>query len=364
MKARVLSCIVLIPVISAALVWGVRTSWDRWIAPQPILEYEASVDLGERERNEVAVGRFLVFNRGWGELRLDQFATSCGCAGVEREVDGEFRKLETVVVEPRHHVELIVRMAVTQAVGLSQSVNVTFASSDSKTPRGYVEVSVPRVRGGVYSSPNTVLFGELRVGSAATRVIDLFDSRQQGRRIEKVICSQPDVLHARFVPLGPDESAIVHPKGGRLMGRLEVKAQTARPASLSARIELLLAGESRQPDVVFVAGDVKYDVECVPSTVILPRFVGGKPVFSGEVQLRQRDGHPLNVSVDGESPGLAVRIRPRPGAADRWLLTVERVSPDTGSRQAAIRLRTRSNDLEELVEIPVLFTSGLPSKSQ
>src|SRR5581483_1382420 len=62
----------------------------------PIIEVPLSVDLGERERGEIAVGRFSIFNRGGKELIIDQIRTSCACSGLERETNGQFARIDSL----------------------------------------------------------------------------------------------------------------------------------------------------------------------------------------------------------------------------------------------------------------------------
>jgi hypothetical protein len=60
------------------------------------VEYPEFVDLGSCAQGELATGRFLVKNVGRGELTVEEFRTSCSCAGVEREVDGKFYRVQSL----------------------------------------------------------------------------------------------------------------------------------------------------------------------------------------------------------------------------------------------------------------------------
>src|SRR5260370_37370564 len=137
-----------IPVAAAVLTFGIRVASDRWILC-PVLDYPATIDLGGRERGDIATGRFTVTNKGRGGLLLDQFATSCSCAGVEREVDGKFRRVGSVYVPAGEQLDLAVRVAVGAPAGESQNVQVWFETNDPSQPTGKMDVTVARVKGGV-----------------------------------------------------------------------------------------------------------------------------------------------------------------------------------------------------------------------
>ncbi len=350
--------LVLLPLAGAALAWSGRYAWDHW-ATTAALDYPPTVDLGEREYGEVAVGRFTVTNRGRGELVLDEFFTSCSCAGVEREADGRFWRVESVLVPPGEQVELVVRVGVGVPSGGRQRVQVVFSSNDPTQPAGKIEVIVPHVKGGAFAVPTAALFGDVRVGSPARQVIDLYDNRQAGRRVEQVRSLQPERFEARLLPLDPQGSAPTHDRGGRLIARLEVIGQTSRPGPLNGRVEVSLAGEARQPDLIPVVAEVVRDVECRPSTLVLPRRAGERFVFSGRVLLRHRDGRAIRVEVEDVPPGMSAQVRPSTDGGDQCWLEVERTRAQPAvSGEKRIRLRVRSDESDSLLDVPVLLTTA------
>lgn len=362
-RARLL-WVVLLPLAAAAMAWAVRYAQDDQPATAA-LEYPPRVDLGEREFGEVAVGRFTVANRARGELLLDTFSTSCSCAGVEREAEGKFHRVETVSVPPRGQIELVVRVSVGLEPGQRQTVQVAFSSNDPAQPAGMIEVFVPRVKGGAYAVPRAVLFGAIRLGGAARQVIDLYDNRHAGRRIEKIRSFQPERFEARLLPLDPNAPAQFHDSGGRLIARIEVVGQTTRPGSLEGRIEVSLAGEDRVPDVIQVFGEVVHAVECRPATLILPRRAGERLLFSGQVLLRHRDGHSITVEVEHSPPGITAKVRPSPDTADQCWLDVEwaRSQAATAGDQV-VRLRVRSASGESQLEMPIRLIADSLSEGQ
>lgn len=78
----------------------------------PIAEYPNVVELGSRERGEVAVARFVVANRGRSMLVMDRFLSNCSCSGIERRRGNEFHGFEELRVAPGEEVELQFRVSV------------------------------------------------------------------------------------------------------------------------------------------------------------------------------------------------------------------------------------------------------------
>lgn len=357
-------CLLLVPLAGAALAWSARYAWDLRPAT-PILDYPPVVDLGDREFGEVAVGRFTIGNRGRSELQLEKFFTSCSCAGVEREADGQFQRLESVLVPPGGQIELVARVSVGVQPGESQLVQVGFSSNDPTQPAGRIEVRIPHVKGGAYAVPKAIQFGEIRVGSAARQVIDLYDNRQTGRKIEKIRSLQPDRFEARLLPLDPQEPAQVHEMGGKLIARLEVIGESSRPGSLNGRIEVSLAGEERRPDFIPVFGEVVQDVECRPSMLILPRRSGERLLFSGPMLLRHRDGRAIRLQVENSPQGISVKVRPSPDSDDQCWLDVEWTrSQPIPSGEQMLRLRVRTDAGESLLDVPVRLTAEHSSEGE
>lgn len=356
--------LLLLPLAVAALTWSVRYAWDVWPATA-ILNYPSTVDLGEREFGEVAVGRFTIANHGRRELLLDQFSTSCSCAGVEREVDGEFQRLESLSLPPREQVELAVRVSVGVEPGERQLVQVGFASNDPVQPVAKIEVLVPRVIGGTCAVPKAILFGAVRVGGMARQVVDLYDNRRPNRRIEGVRSSHPELLRIRLLPLESEDRARTHDVAGRLIARLEVVGQTALPGPLDGRIEVSLAGEERRPDIIPVFGEVVHTVECRPEKLILPRRAGDRLVYSGQLLLRHRDGRSIKVEVEHVPSGITAKVRPSPDSEDQCWLDVECTpSQAVPSIDQVIRLRVRSDLEESLLEAPVRVITEKLSEGQ
>jgi hypothetical protein len=334
-------------------------------AGHPVLKCPAVLNLGEREFGEVAVGRFQVTNRGAGELLLDRFRTSCSCAGVEVEQDGEFRRVESVRLGSREQKELAVRIAVGARPGTHQLVIVGFATNDPARPEAVVEVFIPRVKGGAYPQPTAVMFGEIPVGSEPRQVVRLYDNGVASRRVGRVRSSQPDRFEVRLLEPTGLEAEETHETAGRLMALLEVTPCTEHPGRLDGTVEVELAGEKRPADSIPVLGEVVLPVVCRPSCLVLPRTVSGRQEFTGQVAIASRDGRAVAVAIEESPSGLSAAVRPDPADPACTLLDVT-CTPETrdGSketREVRVRLRvTPQGDAAFGLEIPVTLLGAAP----
>ena len=202
---------VLLAVFAAALVGvGVALSTGLISAKPtiPRIEFTDSVDLGSCAQGGIAEGRFLVKNVGGGELTVEAFRTSCSCAGVEREVDGKFLRVQSLRLGAGEEVELVVRVSVTASAGQRQRIGIAFDTNDPECPRGIVDALVSRVLGGVVSLPSAVSCGDLTVGSQATFTLDIYDNGQTGRLIGEVRSTCPERFGAFLVPLAGANSTV------------------------------------------------------------------------------------------------------------------------------------------------------------
>lgn len=363
-RAFYLVLLLIVPLAAAGATWAGRYVFHRWNA-RPVLDYPRVIDLGECERGEVAVGRFSIVNRGQRTLIIDQIATSCSCAGLEQEEDGKWVRVASVEVPPEGKTELAVRVSVGMPEGEQQLVQIAFSSNDPESPAGAIQVVIAYVQGGVYAVPGAVLFGQVRAASFARRVVNLYDNHHSGRRVAKVRSLRPECFGARLLPLNNARLGEVHERGGRLIARVEVIARTSRAGPLQGAFEITLAGEPRRPDLIGVFGEIVDDIECRPSTLILPRRVGNKPVYSGQVFVRHRDGQPMQLEVESAPAGVNVKTQALPSEDLAWTIQVECAAPDAvSSRDGTITLRCRSGQPGRIISIPLLFDVDPSSRDE
>jgi hypothetical protein len=346
-----------VPLVSAALTVATRYTWDNWHGV-PFLDCPRQLDLGERKRGDIAIGNFKIRNAGNDDLHLDEFQTSCSCAGVEQEIDGKRYRIQSLSLPPGQEVQLSVRLGVGVRPGESQHVQVVFNTNDPKNPHWLLEVLVPRVTGGCFSDPRAVVFGPLSPGQRNTRIIDLFENGAPGRMVEKVYSSHPERFSAELVPLSEKDRQCVHSTAGRLFAHIQVTPHTERPGRLDGDLLVSVANETNVERIP-VIGEVVGIAECRPSSLVLPRRVQNRIVHSGEVLILNRLEKPIEVAIDFLPPDIVADVRPVPDHPDQRLLQIawrraENANRKVGSEERA-RLRIRCDGQESNLEVPIVL---------
>ena len=332
-----------------------------WLRPKPppappALDVPAEVDLGPQEFGTRIVGRFRVSNRGGRNLDLSRFATSCSCAGVEVEQDGQNRQVEELRVPPGGEVELSVRISVAVRPGSQQTVLVRFSSSDPERPDAAVKVVIPRITGGLSAEPAAIVFGETPLGRSATHIVRLYANGSASRQVHAARSLQPDRFTVRLLP--PDPAATPGPDTDRLVATLEVTARTDRPSRLDGAVEIELNEATEQ---IQVFGEVVPPVVARPSAVVLPRMIGGRPGYSAQVGLVSRDGADMRVTVEAVPPGLTATARPDPDNPGQWLVDIAATAEGRAARTATVRVRAELRSGEPVVfDIPVTLYPADP----
>lgn len=345
-----------IAAVAAGLTVVLQYAHDHWLRPGPVLVYTPSViDLGSRDRGELVVAHFAIRNSGGCPLVVDQFTTSCSCAGVEREVDGKSVRVESVHVPPGGTAELFVRIAVNNAIGDSVWLQISFRSNDPRHSVGQIDITVPLVMGGISPWPRAVVFGSVPVHTTAQKVVELYDAGALGRQVAGARSLQPERFAVRILPVRQGESTAAGNVKEVLIARLEVTARTERDGPLDGEIEVELVNETRAPCRIPVTGEVVSAIECQPRFVVLPRRVAGRTVFNNELVIQTRAESPLDVRILAAPPWLRVDIRGVPGRPDQRVIFVEG-TPESSPRagDSCLRLGARpSGGDEQTVVIPI-----------
>jgi hypothetical protein len=341
---------------------GGRLLFDTLGRGSPVAIVPAVVELGDHEHGKTVTGRLTVANSGTADLLLDRFATTCSCAAVEIESDGQLRRAGSVRVRPGGQVELIARVAVAGRPGTSQQVYVSFATNDPQAARPMVELVVGRVKGGVTTSPLALVLGEQPIGSALKRLVRVYDNGVKGRQLSSVRSLNPDRFSATLLPPASEKEQEADEPRGKLIGVIEVIPVTNQVGSLDGRIEVRVADETRPPDHIEVLGRVVGPMVTRPDSLVLPRTVGGQSVYEGRVTVSARDGSPVAVTPSPAPPGWSISVTDDPGTPGGRAVLVSRTSATQPAEGPfVIRLSaTLAGGKVETVEVPVLTRRGDP----
>jgi hypothetical protein len=351
--------------ISAAIMKTptVRTALAGVNDEPPAIRCPAVIDLGPQERRAVAVARFDVANVGGKELVLDDFRSSCSCAGIEREVGGGFDRVQQLRIPPGGREPLLLRMGVWGPAGEAVVTSAGFRTNDPKQPDVQIAVRVSNIMAGVAPATPKLMIGNVPVGAEVRRTVDIRDWSKQPRSLGKVVSSLPDLVRASLVSdVGPavDDSAEAI---GAVVGRVEIAVETTRPGPVDETVQIYLADGSQASDSIRVIGRIVAEVEAIPSVIVLPRFTSTGPVNRGTCLCRSSDGRPLDdVTVESAPTGVTARVVPVTAPSATRRVEIE-CNPDMARSAAAklegrVRLKAVVGGRQTTIEIPVLCRHG------
>jgi hypothetical protein len=253
-------------------------------------------------------------------------------------------------------------MSVGAAVGGYQWVQLFFRSNDPSNPVGQIDITVPLVTGGLFASPGAVVFGQIPVGKPASRIVDLYDAGALSRRVAGARSLQPDSVSVRVLPLAPGEAETVEGAERMLIARLEVTARTENAVPLDGEVVVDLVDDRRNPCRIPITGEVISGVRCWPRAVTLPRRIGDRTVYRGEILVQSRDESPIEIRLVSAPTWLKVDIREAVGNMSQRTIAVEG-KPDPASPRPktppTVRLGVRSGDGgEEILVVPVTIAEA------
>jgi hypothetical protein len=310
--------------VAIALALGVSWSaWRRTRDAAPALVVPARIELGERELGETAVGAVLIENRGTAQLLIEDVQTSCSCAGLEVHDGKRFVRVRSLTVPARGQTKCQVRVLVQGSAGGKQVSTITFRTNDPASPVANVDACVSNVKAGVSSIPTVVLFGRLSPGASSSQEIDIYDRALESRRIERVSASSPQRFEVELLPLSRDAALAGDELHGTLIGRVRVTPLTEVPGSLNGDIHVHLAGHSKVPTAIPVAGEVVGPIKAIPSTVYLPRMSAAGPTYAATVRLRSTDSRPFRVRLAGQQEALDISVRAGEGCEPEHLIDLK-----------------------------------------
>lgn len=329
----------------------------------PVLAYQSSYDLGPQEFATTAIGRMILANEGNGELVIGPFKTSCSCAAVEVERGGTINRINELRIPPHSRSEILVRITIGGRPGSNQQVLVLFASNDPARPEGVIELSIPHIRGSVYSEPSAVVFGEIERGPANVREVFVYDNGVKSRKIESVLASHPERFEVELVPPQPGvHEPQYHESAGRMIAVAKVRPKAGYVGPLDGYFEVVVASEARSPDRVDVIGRILGPYTCTPDALSLPRFVAGKPSYQGELLIARRDGKPITVTADGLPKGVTAKVEPDANDPARARVVVSCEPLGTAAnRSANLRFQIQvGKDSPAPFEVPLVVTGRSP----
>ncbi len=325
----------------------------------PVVEYPATLDLGDHEEGDQVITHYKIANRGGRELVIDNIRTNCSCTGIEREQEGHYLRFESLRLKPGEEEYLVMRISVRGVPAGAQMVNVIeFATNDPTEPTGRIEALVRYVYRGVTCDPPRIIFGTVPSGYKVKQIIDVRDTAVPPRVIQQLNSSQPNRLCARLIPFDGSLNKGQAREDGTVIGRMEVTVNTGNPGDLDASIDIHVSGERKRPTPLPVIGRIVPPIEMTPSLVILPRKSGAGLLYEGESVFRTTNGKALKLAVDHVPPNLSVNVEEGENESTRivrvrWQAKQKKTEAN-GQRQG-IRLIATVENIKVPLELPILL---------
>jgi hypothetical protein len=329
------------------------------VTKSPLIEYPTTLDLGAHELGETVTCPVVVANRGTADLLISEIQSSCSCSGLAREREGGYFRVENLQLSPGQEEHLLVRVAVENIrPGNPVRYAIDFRTNDPKQPQGRIEAIIRCVNGGITTTPESVVFGTVQVGTAVRQIIDIWDMAAPPRIVTRVTSTIPDRVSLRLLAPGKQASIIAQKSSFPVIARLEVTVKTNQPGDVNGLALIELAERPNRPDGVPIIGRVARIVELTPSVLALPRRSADGLVWNGTCICKSTNGTAFMLKPDLVPAGFTADISPS-GEAVVHTITIT-LDPEQRKTIALnrdpFRFRARVGDTETSLHLPVRLT--------
>ncbi|MCI0639878.1 MAG: DUF1573 domain-containing protein [Gemmataceae bacterium] len=230
-----------LPLLLVTLILVVYRYWFAIAPSPPMIDYPATLDLGDREMGEQVTTRFSISNTGCGELVITDIRTNCNCAGLEQESKGTLLQVKRLQLSAGDRVDLVMRISIGGVpIGASMRNTVEFRTNDPNAPIGRIVATVRQVSGGVYANPRHVYFGTIAQNEIASQMVEIRDTAIPARIIEKITSSDPERFSVQFIPLADTVLSQKKHVDGVITGRCQVILNTTEPGEVHGYLTIYL----------------------------------------------------------------------------------------------------------------------------
>jgi len=327
------------------------------------LQYPHVIELGPQKTSEIAEHTFRIGNRSRKAIRIEDIATSCSCAGVERRIDGRLERLTSVTIPAREEHEFVIRIGIGPMPGTRQSVMIYFRGDDEPESQRSIRVVIPRIDGTVVTHPGLVVLGTHELGATATRILDVYDNNVIDFKVNEVLSSRPDRFRVHRLPLTTVDRERLHETAGKLVERIEVTAVTVREGMLDGEIHLILSANPQKQVSIPVCGKVIDRVMAAPSLIVVPLNGDLADRRLAPLILEDRQGQTLTAEIVDSPEQLGITVHQVLDRTDQVRLDIAMVAAGRtgGPKQLSspVRIRVRAGNWQKIIEIPVVHQIGV-----
>ncbi|MFO0892720.1 MAG: DUF1573 domain-containing protein [Isosphaeraceae bacterium] len=324
--------------------------------PLPKVEIDGSLthEFGNMVTQKTGSRKWVVHNRGEGDLELWLSGSSCVCTVAKLEGRGEQGGRQA-----GRSTEIEVEWKTKDMVG-EFSKNATISTNDPRRPefkltvRGMVQNPV------VIMPPpveNTIPLGSINNDEPMRMSMAVFSPDRPEMKVTKITSSKPDAITVTPLPLTKDEQAQLQNKGGYRVN-LEIKPGMSQG---NLREELIIETDHPdQPKLQYIlTGTITGPISVIPPSLNMVT-VNGKRGGKNELTLLVREGRSTNFTIahKPEKVEVSLNANETPTLKGRYRLTIS-VPPGSPAFQLddQIILKTDHPRVSEL-RIPVSIVVG------
>ena len=324
--------------------------------PQPELEVEGALthEFGSMSTQKVGTHKWLVKNKGEGDLEIFLAGSNCMCTVARLKEQGTKQ-----VIKPGGSTEIEVEWKTKNQVG-EFAKNVTIGTNDPVRPEFRLNVH-GKVHNPIVVLPEpeseTIRIGDISNERPNVVPLAVFAPDMPKMKITSVLTSKPNLILARAIPLTAKDLEQLKIKGGY---KVEIEFKAGMPQG-DIREELII--ETDHPDKpklqYGLLGSAVGAINVIPYRLQIVA-VHGKEGATGLVTLLVREGRATKFTVERKPEKIEVQIVPNetPTLKGRYRLTVT-VPPGTppGLIDDEIVLKTDHPKVSE-VKVPVNIVVG------
>lgn len=288
---------------SVVLTLAIANSIRKPIFPYPRMNAPIEVKLGQAEQGSVVRAEIRLTNEGGMPLEMRNFQTSCGCTTLQLRTNGEVKAVSDMVLTPGETVVLTMDLIVRGSMGLPLTNTIRFETNDLSKKTVGIPVTVDVV-GGIRCTPQEVDFGRVLIGRESTKTVELVDTLEPARRVDRVQSSRPDLVTARLIT---KSLAGIDSTGKLTSERQDIEVALIAPneCCVQALVSAFSGSDSKALVELPVRANVVPPVSVNPLVIVLPRSSGSGHVYEGTCIVRHYSGENIRVTLGARPLGIS-----------------------------------------------------------
>jgi len=319
------------------------------------LEVQGFSDLGAVPIGTMATASLKISNRSGEDVLVNRFKPDCSCTEVYVDRDGSKERVAELLLKPNESEIVRVDLRISGEPGLKQLSSVEFQEANRPVFYRMQILHTPIAR--FYTVPRVLQFGDLRVDEKVAKRVELRSDGSFRRGLKNLTLLSTPIFSMRFTRATEEDLAADTLKGQELLGFVDFSFNPDGEEK-DVREELTLLEDGEVLGKVMATAKIISDITIWPKTLVLPRYEGGVPVYSGWFHCRSRSGKLFEIVPDARSTEIRVSIdHPDGHSADSFKIGITFVGkpPDTLTRKSDLILKIKGESGERSLKSQVMI---------